>query len=124
MKLPELKAIAKENKIVGRSIMNKPEFIALLKGKGLLPEESPKAPNPVKEVVTSRVNDVDVRYAYLKSIRQNPKRVKVEDVKTGEIAEYPSLYKAGRALGVNSKRIIVNDGKILDDRYKITITDQ
>jgi len=36
MKLLELKA--KENKVVGRSIMNKPDFIASLQMKGLLLE--------------------------------------------------------------------------------------
>jgi len=38
MKLSELKAIAKENKVVGRSIVNKPEFIASLHMKRLLLE--------------------------------------------------------------------------------------
>ena len=38
MKLSELKAIARENKIVGRSIMNEPEYIASLGEKGLLLE--------------------------------------------------------------------------------------
>jgi len=33
MKLSELKAIAKKNKVVGRSIMNKPELIASLEKK-------------------------------------------------------------------------------------------
>jgi hypothetical protein len=116
MKLPELKAIAKENKIVGRSILNKPEFIALLKEKGLLPEEPITA---VQKIKSHPVNEA--RYAYLKLIRRNPKRVIVEDVKTGDVVEYPSLYKGGRALGVNSKRLIFNVDKIMDDRYKITI---
>ena len=54
-------------------------------------------------------------------LEKNPKRVKVEDVITGKIVEHPSLYKAGRALGVNSKRLLYNADKIMDDRYKITI---
>ena len=115
MKLPELKAIAREYKIVGRSIMNKPEFLAILKGKGLISEETPKLAK------REAMKEVDARYTYLKSIRRNPRRVKIEDVKTGEVVEYSSLYKAGRALGVNSKRIIFYDGRILDDRYKIAI---
>ena len=108
MQLPELKAIAKQNKIVGRSILNKPEFIALLTEKGLLPNESIR--------VLHKVKLDHARYAYLKQIRRNPKRVLVENVNTGEIFEYSSLYKAGRALGVNSKRLIYNVDKVMDDK--------
>jgi hypothetical protein len=113
MKLSELKSIAVEKKIVGRSIMNKPELEALLREKGFLSEDPP--------IVSKRDTNEGARYEYLKSIRHNPRRVKVEDVETGEEVEYPSLYKAGRAVGVNSKRIIFYDGRIMNDRYKINI---
>ena len=116
MKLPELKAIARENKIKGRSILNKPEFIVVLKEKELLPKESITR---IQQIKSNPVNDA--RYVYLKLIRKNPKRVKVEDVITGKIVEHPSLYKAGRALDVSSKRLLYNADKIMDDRYKITI---
>lgn len=116
MKLTQLKAIAKENKVVGRSIMNKPEYIATLEEKGLLLEES------IRLVQTTKSHPAnDIRYEYLKLIRCNPKRVLVEDVNTGEVVDYPSLYKAGRAIGVNSKRLLVNADKIMDERFKITI---
>ena len=113
MKLSELKAIARKNKIVGKSIMNKPEFIALLEQKGLLVEKC-------ITIVQNKKSD-DARYAYLKLIRRNPKRVIIEDVKTEEVVEYPSLYKAGRALRVNSKKLLVNADKIMDNKYKITV---
>jgi len=115
MKLSELKAITKENKVVGRSIMYKPEFIASLKNKGLLLEG-----NIITMQKTKSDNMNNARYDYLKHIRWNPKCVIVEDVKTGEVVEYPSLYKAGRAIGVNSKRLLVKADKIMDDRFKIT----
>jgi len=118
MKLSELKSIAKENKVVGRSIMNKPEFIASLSEKGLLLEGNIRTGQITKPHPAN-----DARYEYLKLIRRNPKRVIVEDVNTGEVLEYPSLYKAGRAIGVNSKRLIVNCDKVMDERFKITIPD-
>ena len=118
MKLSELKAIAKENKIVGRSIMNKPDYIASLEQKGLLLEGN------IRNVPTSKTHPVnDTRYEYLKLIRKNPKPVIIEDVNSGNVAEYPSLYKAGRAIGVNSKRLLVNADQIMDNRFKITILD-
>jgi len=83
MKLSELKAIAKENKVVGRSIMNKPELIASLEKKDPLLERNA---GTVRKTKSHPVNDA--RYEYLKHIRRNPKRVIVEDVNTGEIVEY------------------------------------
>jgi len=118
MKLLELKAIAKENKVVGRSIINKPEFIASLQMKGLLLEG-----NAGTAAITKSHLANDARYEYLKHVRRNPKRVIVEDANTGEVIEYPSLYKAGRAIGVNSKRLLVNTDKIMNKRFKITIPD-
>jgi hypothetical protein len=118
MKLTELKAIAKENKVLGRSIMNKPEFIASLKEKGLLPVENTRTTSKTK---SHPVNDA--RYDYLKYIRRHPKRVIIEDLNTGEVVEYPSLYKAGRAIGVNSKRLLENANKIMNERFKIIIPD-
>ena len=117
MKLSELKAIARENKIVGRSIMNKPEYIASLGEKGLLLEGKIRTEQKTK---LHPVNDT--QYDYLKLIRQNPKRVMIEDVSTGKVNEYPSLF-IGRAIGVNSKRLLVNANQILDEQFKITIPD-
>jgi len=99
--------------------MNKPEFIATLKEKGLLSEENTRTESKTK---SHPVNDA--RYDYLKYIRQHPKRVIIEDANTGDVVEYPSLYKADRAIGVNSKRLLVNADKIMDDRFKITILDR
>ena len=117
MKLSELKAIAKQNKIVGRSIMNKPEYIATLGKKGLLLEGN------THQTTKSHPAVNHTRYDYLKLIRHNPKRVILEDLSTGKVDEYPSLYKAGRAIGVNSKRLLVNADQIMDERFKITIPD-
>jgi len=113
MNLPQLRAIAKQNKIVGRSTMNKPEVMSLLTERGLLPDES-------IEMLPKKKSDHPC-YTYLKQIRRNPKRAIIEDVNTGKIYEYSSLYKAGRAIGVNSKRLIANADKIMDNKYKITI---
>ena len=120
MKLSELKAIAKQNKIVGRSIMNKPEYIATLEEKGLLLEGNMKTAQQTTKAHPA-VNHT--RYDYLKLIRHNPKRVILEDLSTGKVVEYPSLYKAGRAIGVNSKRLLVNADQVMDERFKITIPD-
>jgi len=87
--------------------MNKPKFIASLQMKGLLLEgHAGTVP------ITNKSHPAnDARYEYLKHIRRNPKRVIVENANTGEVVEYTSLYKAGRAIGANSKRMLVNVDK-------------
>lgn len=120
MNLPQLRATAQQNKIVGRSVMNKPELIALLTERGLLSGESTKLPGESMKALRGKKSDHPC-YAHLKQIRRNPKRAIIEDVNTGEISEYSSLYKAGKAIGVNSKRLIANADKIMNNKYKITI---
>ena len=37
----------------------------------------------------------DFKYDRLKTIKQNPRKVSLEDIETGEIKTFPSIYKAG-----------------------------
>ena len=70
MKLPELKLLMKENKIKGSSYMNKPEIIAVLLDQGIISEDSVKKQDaPVKR-------EIDPKYEFIRSIRNNPKSVK------------------------------------------------
>ena len=114
MKLPELKALMKENKIKRSSLMNKPEIIALLVEKGILSKEDVKPkPKPVRLI--------DPKYSHLKNIRNNPRSVEIRDLETGACNVYPSIYKASRALGGSTRIIIVNNGKVWHERYAIRI---
>ena len=36
------------------------------------------------------------KYDRLKTIKQNPKKVMLEDIETGEIKTFPSIYKAAK----------------------------
>ena len=38
----------------------------------------------------------DVNYDRLKTIKQNPKKVMLEDIEMGEIKNFPSIYKASK----------------------------
>jgi len=113
MKLPELKALMKEHKIKGLSTMNKPEMIACLIEHGILSQEH------LKKKVEKR--EVDPKFAYLKSIRNNPQRVLIRNVETGETIEYPSIYKATRSIKSCPKVITANDGKVWKNKYEIKI---
>lgn len=53
-------------------------------------------------------------YEYLKSIRNNPKNVKVTNVETGEVTVYNSTYKATKETKHGYDYLIQNNGKIID----------
>jgi hypothetical protein len=59
----------------------------------------------------------------LLDLRNNPKSVEIRDLETGDITTYPSIYKAGRAIGRAPKLITGNNGKVWKDRYEISIID-
>ena len=43
-----------------------------------------------------RKKNKDVNFDRLKTIRKNPKEVMLEDIETGEIKAFPSIYKASK----------------------------
>ena len=55
IELPELRALAKEHKIKGMSLMNKPEIIAVFVEKGILPEELLLKPVKVEKEIVKRI---------------------------------------------------------------------
>ena len=113
MKLPELKSLMKENKIKGSSQMNKPEIIVVLLDKGIISEDSVKKQNtPVKQ-------EIDPKYDFIRSIRNNPKTVEIRDLETGKIDTYSSIYKASRATGCSTKFIMGSNGKVWKNKYEI-----
>ena len=116
MNLPELKELMKQHNIRGSSYLNKPGIISRLIEKGVL----------TLEVVENwkrppKVTSKDAKYDRLKGIRTHPKRVEIFDMETGEIASYPSMYKAGKALNQNSRLIARYDGKVYKKRYEIKV---
>ena len=85
MNVKELKTLLKENKIHFYSYWDKKRLINLAYENDL----SPKI-----ELEKEKSKDVD--YNRLKTIRNNPKKVILEDIKTGEIKTFPSIYRAAK----------------------------
>ena len=81
--LTELKAMLNENNIRGYLHYNKSELIDVLVERGLLPESIkiktitslPERENTKKEI--------NLKYNFLKHIRNNPKKVEIQDMETG-----------------------------------------
>src|SRR5271155_2784037 len=113
MKISELKSLMKENKIKGSSNMNKPEIITVLLDRGIISEDLAKKRD------ASVKREIDPKYEFTRSTRNNPKSVEVRNLETGEITSYPSIYKASRAIGRSSFFIRGNNGKVWKDKYEI-----
>jgi len=118
MMLDHLKALAKEHNMKC-SFLNKDEIIGLLLDKQIITISDLRNPavlgvkkEPVKEVDSNK-------YAYLKTIRTNPKVVEIYDRKTMQTNVYPSTYKLRRALNISPSYI--RNGKIWKNRYEVKI---
>ena len=88
--LDYLKGLAKENNI-NCSYMNKDELIGMLLDKQIINTSDLRNPAVVgvkKEPVKLEVDPN--KYAYLKTIRTNPKAVEIHDRETGQTSVYPS----------------------------------
>jgi len=120
LKLPELKAIFKKNKIKGFAYYNKPQIVEILRERNLLPAEEPQPP-PEPE---RQANDADPKHRKLREIRRNPKEVTMTDTTTGEELVFPSIYKASRHMKTSPRIITFWNGRIWKNRYEIKISEE
>ena len=97
----QLKTFLKENKIYFYSYWDKKKLIDLANKHKLLSE---KASNKVKSK--------DPKFDRLKTIKNNPRKVSLEDVETGEIKTFPSIYKAGKFIDQSPQTIFYWDGRV------------
>ena len=83
MNIRELKTIFKENKIHFYTSWDKKRLSNLANEHDLLPKTE-----------LEKEKSKDVKYDRLKTIKQNPGKVMLEGIETGEIKTFPSIYKA------------------------------
>ena len=106
--LYELKDILKQHKITGYShLSTKKELTDLLVEKGLLEREPPP---PVKKRVSTRLG-----------IRYPPLKVTLTNVNTGEIHEFPSIYRAGKFIGKQPRTLTFYKDRVWKNTFKIEI---
>ena len=110
MNVKELKTLLKENKIHFYTYWDNKKLTALANERDLLPK-------PVLENEKSK----DVKYDRLKTIKQNPKKVMLEDIETGEIKTFPSIYKAAKFIDQAPQTITYWDGGVWKSKYKVLI---
>ena len=105
MKVKELKTLLRENKIHFYTYWDKKKLIALANEQNLLPKTEPK-----------KEKNKDVNYDRLKTIRKNPKKVMLEDIETGEIKTFPSVYKAAKFIDQVPPTISYWDGRVWNNK--------
>ena len=64
---------------------------------------------------------INPKYKFLKHIRKRPKKVKIQDMETGEIIIYSSMYKAAKRFNQQSGLICTYDEKVWMNRYAIKV---
>ena len=88
----ELRAMSKENKIIGYLHCNKSELVDVLVKRGLLPETSniTKITSlPEREDTKKEINPI---YNFSKHIRNRPKNFEIRDIETDEIIVSSSKF--------------------------------
>ena len=58
------------------------------------------------------MKEINPKYNFLKHIRNSPKKVKIQDMQTGEIVVYSSMYKAAKIFNQQSRLIYAYNGKV------------
>ena len=64
---------------------------------------------------------INPKYKFQKPIRNSPKKVEIQDMETGEIIIYSSMYKAAQRCNQQSRLISTYDGKVWRNRYAIKV---
>ena len=113
MNIKELKSILKENNINFYTFWDKKRLVSLANEHNLLP----------KTEIDKEKNE-DVKYDRLKTIKKNPRKVMLEDIETGKIINFPSIYKAAKFID-QAPQTITYWGKkkfgAWNNKYKVII---
>ena len=112
MNVKELKTLLKENKIHFYSYWDKKRLINLTNENDLLPK-----------IELEKEKSKDVNYNRLETIRNNPNKVILEDIETGEIKTFPSIYRAAKFIDRASQTITYwgNREEAWNNKYKVVI---
>ena len=119
--LRELRAMLKENNIRGCLHYNKPELVDVLVKRGLIPKIIKITTSTSLPERKDTKKEINPKYNFLKHIRNSPKKVEIQDMETGEIIEYSSMYKAAKRFSQQSRLIYAYDGKVWRNRYAIKV---
>ena len=107
----ELEQLLKDNKLRGFSL-NRPEIAKILIDKGILKHE-----DIFNEVQQKTKKDLDEKYKK----QFTKKKMKVTDITTGDVYEFPTLYRARKEMKIFFRPYLLKDGVLYKERYKIEV---
>ena len=112
MNVKELKKLLKENKIHFYSYWDKKRLINLVNENDLLPK-----------IELEKEKSKVVNYNRFKTIKNNPKKVILENIETGEIKTFPSIYRAAKFIDQAPQTITFwgNREGAWNNKYKVVI---
>ena len=108
--IKEIKTLLKENKIHFYTYWDKKKLVALSNEHNLL-----------LKTELEKVKSKDVKYDRLKTIKKNPRKVMLEDIETGEIKTFPSIYKAAKFIDLAPQTVTYwgNRKGAWNNKYKV-----
>ena len=112
MNIKELKTLLKENNIHFYSYWDKKRLTAVANEHNLLPK-----------IELEKERSKHDKYYRLRKIRNNPRQVMVEDIETGEIKTFPSIYEASKFLDTSPYTIYYwgNKDGAWKNKYEILV---
>ena len=111
----------KENKIRAYLHYNKSELVDVLVKRWLLSDTMNIATITSLPDWENTKKELNPKYKFVKEIRNSPKKVEIQDMETGEIIIYSSMYKAAKTFNQQSRLISAYDGKVWRNRYAIKV---
>ena len=106
----EMKQLLKDNNLRSSSF-SKPKIAEILINNNILKHED--IFNEVEQ------KNEPKQEGKLCTIRNNPKKIKITDVTTGEVKECPSLYRARTDLKISIRPDLFKEGVLYKPRYRI-----
>ena len=112
MNIKELKSILKENNIKFYTYWDKKRLVSLANEHNLL-----------SKTEIDKEKSEDANYDRLKTIMKNPRKVTLVDIETGEIINFPSIYKAAKFIDKAPLTITHwgNKEGVWNNKYKVTL---
>ena len=79
--------------------------------------------NLLPKIEIDKEKSEDVNYDRLKTIKKNPRKVMLVDIETGEIINFPSIYKAAKFIDQAPLTIIYWGKKegVWNNKYKVIL---
>ena len=111
----------KKNKIREYLHYNNSELVYVLFKRGLIPEIIKITTSTSLPERKDTEKELNPKYNFLKHIPNSQKKVESQDMKTGEIIVYSSMYKTAKRFNQQSRLIYAYDGKVWRNRYAIKV---